>query len=182
MIASVDHNAAIAYTDGSSIGNPGPSGAGAFVTFRSPARDGGSTETFLSYPLGHNTNNVGELWAIGMAVSFVLDHPATPPGMVVFTDSDTSLNLINRLTFSVELEHLVEAIRALISQLQYNGTKFSIRWVPGHVGILGNELADRCADHGARTNRLNALVYPLPNERFSYLACPEPRLSPPESE
>ena len=71
-----------------------------------------------------------------MAISLVLDHPATPPGMVVFTDSDTSLNLINRLTFSVELEHLVEAIRALISQLQYNGTKFSIRWVPGHVGNI----------------------------------------------
>ena len=176
MIDSVDRNAAVAYTDGSSIGNPGPSGAGAFITLCS--LDGEATESSLYYPLGHNTNNVGELWAIGMALSFVLDCPTTPPSLVVFTDSDTSLNLIKRLTFSVELEHLVEAIRALIDQLQHKGTRFFIRWVPAHVGILGNELADRCADYGARTPRSTTLQYPKPNGRFPYLLCPKPSLVP----
>jgi ribonuclease HI len=117
-----------------------------------------------------------------MVLSFFLELKKPPAKIVLFTDSDTSLGLINRLTFSADLEHLVHAIRSLIDQLSTKGSRFFPRWIPGHAGIRGNELADRCADNGARTTRLNALVYPLPNERFSYLACPEPCLSSPESE
>ena len=179
MVGSAGPEATLVFTDGSSIGNPGPSGAGAFVSLRSL---GGVEDFFLSYPLGHNTNNVGELWAIGMALSFLLDQPTPPKKVALFTDSDTSLGLINRLVFSADLEHLVGAIRPLIAQLKAKGTLFFPRWIPGHAGIPGNELADRCADHGARTSRATTLKYPNPNERFTYNTCPKPRLSPPESE
>ena len=53
----------VAYTDGSSLGNPGPAGAGAYILH---PEEGVYN---LYAPLGNNTNNVGELWAIAMVIN-----------------------------------------------------------------------------------------------------------------
>ena len=48
LVDSAGLDATLAFTDGSSIGNPGPSGAGAYVAKRT---ERGTEEFFLSYPL-----------------------------------------------------------------------------------------------------------------------------------
>ena len=60
----VDSQDIVAYTDGSSHGNPGPAGSGIFITF--PA-DWNEDDAHIAIPLGHSTNNVGELYTIGAA-------------------------------------------------------------------------------------------------------------------
>ena len=61
IIDNIPNTDIIVYTDGSSIGNPGPAGAGYYIKF--PASMG-LQDKQTAIPLGHSTNNVGELWAI----------------------------------------------------------------------------------------------------------------------
>jgi len=70
IIASIDHeNTIVAYTDGASRGNPGPCGAGAIITYpRWGAAAGKHTEE-LSAGLGRGSNQLVELWAIGMVLA-----------------------------------------------------------------------------------------------------------------
>ena len=68
VINTIPSHEAICYTDGSALGNPGPSGAGAALTYPSP--DGAILVEGI-HGLGRSTNNVGELWAIAMAVQMI---------------------------------------------------------------------------------------------------------------
>ena len=70
MVNGAPPNAIIAFTDGSSFGNPGPSGAGATVFFPTRAgRQGRTRETTVA--LGESTNNFSELWGIGAALQMI---------------------------------------------------------------------------------------------------------------
>ena len=169
MIESAGPNATLVYTDGSSLGNPGPAGAGAYLCKR--VKGVIIKEEHLYYPLGINTNNVGELWAIGMALSFLLDRGGSHKAIVVFTDSALSQSLLSRLAWSVDLEPAVAAIRSIIELCKTTIGPVFLRWVPAHVGIPGNEIADRNADHGARTqsNVSTPFAYPAANMPFKFL-------------
>ena len=169
MIESAGPNATLVYTDGSSLGNPGPAGAGAYLCKR--VKGVIIEEEHLYYPLGINTNNVGELWAIGMALSFLLDRGGSHKAIVVFTDSALSQSLLSRLAWSVDLEPAVAAIRSIIELCKTTIGPVFLRWVPAHVGIPGNEIADRNADHGARTqsNVSTPFAYPAANMPFKFL-------------
>jgi hypothetical protein len=57
-ISKIPEGVTIAYTDGSADPNPGPCGAGAYVTHKNGNR------RYLTQGLGHGTNNKGELWQV----------------------------------------------------------------------------------------------------------------------
>ena len=68
-ISAIDHdNAIVACTDGGSRGNPGPCGAGVIITYPRWERGAGRHTEELSAGLGRGTNQLGELWAIGMVL------------------------------------------------------------------------------------------------------------------
>jgi ribonuclease HI len=143
LVNSFPHNSILIFTDGSARGNPGPAGAGAFIS--TP----GIEDTKILFPLGHSTNNVGELWAIGMALEFIAkDHNFrefvdTRP-IYILSDSLFARNAIGKGTAKQEsLSLLVSRIRTLISRYKAYAPK--IYWVPGHSGINGNVIADSLA-------------------------------------
>jgi hypothetical protein len=70
----------VAFTDGSANPNPGPCGAGACIL-------GNTEKTTLVAALGQGTNNIGELWAIGMTINHVLFELNSGKIVHLFTDS-----------------------------------------------------------------------------------------------
>jgi hypothetical protein len=64
QLDSVPKGSAVAFTDGSSLGNPGPAGAGGLIYVK--GGEAASIDFFA--PLGEGGNNLAELWAIGMAL------------------------------------------------------------------------------------------------------------------
>ena len=78
---------AVAFTDGSSIGNPGPTGAG--IAVFTPVQRGGWLATLLAWPVAKmGTNNKGELSAIWGALELHRAGRDTPPKPLhIFTDS-----------------------------------------------------------------------------------------------
>ncbi|WP_316399482.1 reverse transcriptase domain-containing protein [Bradyrhizobium sp. 33ap4] len=81
-----------------------------------------------------------ELYAIKHAVHYINIKRITSP--VIYTDSMSSLHAISSNTTR---NPLVRQIRNIITSVHRNGSDLKFVWVPSHVGITGNESADRAA-------------------------------------
>jgi ribonuclease HI len=152
------------FADGSSLGNPGPSGWGAIVVI------GGHTVRELGGAKKHSTNNEMELTAIARGLSEI----ASESGDVdIFTDSSYVVNGITKWVHGWEKNGWVtsgkthvanralwERIVALTRARQRFG---SVRWnhVPGHSGVVGNERCDTIANAFAAGEAIELYDGPL---------------------
>ena len=137
-----DPDALTFYTDGSSDPNPGPTGAGVF----SP--QGCS----IAVALGVGTNNVGELFAIGLACEAALSQAfrlSNYTKVIVYTDSTYAIGCIQDNWASAPNLALIRAARERYRRLCTLITVEMV-WVKGHSGLEGNEEADRLAGVGSK--------------------------------
>jgi ribonuclease HI len=156
---SIPSNSILIFTDGSAIPNPGHAGAGAWVSIP------GRPPFFLYEPLGHGTNNLGELWAIGMALQFLTDC-IVQQDIFIITDSEWAIGKIVKCAPGTpEFDPLVRAIVALTNNLP-GKTAFS--WVQSHRGLTRNEIADRLAKLGSRKSAQLRMDSKIFNGVFSY--------------
>jgi ribonuclease HI len=138
-MAALSEDTVRCFTDGACRGNPGPAGSGVVVLLP----DGRRAE--VSRALGHATNNVAELTAIGIALD-LLDEASVPPGApaVVFTDSKYADGVLTKRWKAKANTELIEELRQRLRRRP--GVR--IQWVAGHVGVAGNERADELANRG----------------------------------
>lgn len=134
------------YTDGACSGNPGPGGWGAVLYYR-----GRKKELYGSEP-GNTTNNRMEL----MAAIQALENLTRPSRVRLFTDSTYVRNGITKWLPSWERNGWKTAAKKpvmnaeLWQRLQAAAQRHDVewRWVKGHAGDIGNELADALANRG----------------------------------
>jgi len=67
----------------------------------------------------------------------------------VITDSRVALDSIKNIH---NHSFLIEEIRLILSKLEKTNWTIVFSWVKGHVGIMGNELADQIAKAAVRDN------------------------------
>ena len=134
-------------TDGSSIPNPGPTGAG--YVLREVGYGANDYAYFSSISLGHGTNNLGELEALKAALTQVIsDPPPTNVPIVFLIDSQFALNIANSVHHSRAYPELAYDVARLRLTLQ--GTHRTIlEWTPAHFDFAINEVADDLAKRGA---------------------------------
>nr|KAG5687573.1 hypothetical protein BaRGS_009970 [Batillaria attramentaria] len=85
-----------------------------------------------------------EMYAILMACTFVNDMPNPPLGVVILSDSKSSLQALER-GGTTNRSDVQSEILFLAHQIITKGTILALMWLPSHSGIRGNELADRAA-------------------------------------
>jgi ribonuclease HI len=88
-----------------------------------------------------------EMYAILMACTFINDMPVRPTGIAILSDS--ALQALEKGGTSNSRD-LQEDILVLIHQIICQGSDVRLVWIPSHVGIGGNEAADRAAKHAAQ--------------------------------
>jgi len=125
----------LAYTDGASSGNPGPSGIGVVLRF-------GSHEKEISKHIGITTNNVAELSAIEAALKAIR---TTEIPVRLYTDSQYCYGLLSLGWKPKQNEKLVAAVRRMMKRFK----DVRILKIEGHTGIDDNERADRLARKAA---------------------------------
>jgi ribonuclease HI len=136
------------FTDGSSMGNPGPGGWAAII-----AQKASKTVTELG---GHNpktTNNRMEMTAAIEALSFVTHQDLSETEITIYTDSQYLINGITKWVFGWENSGWVTANKKTVLNkdlwqlLSAKVRDLEIEWkyVEGHAGIAGNERVDMIA-------------------------------------
>ena len=127
------------YTDGSANEAVKDGGAGAYIRYT----DGEVTK--LTFSGGRRcTNYKAELIAIKEAISHILERRKQCHKVVIFSDSLSALQALE----SDYTEDTAD-ILILIHRLRENAT-LVLQWVPAHVGLQGNEIADKLAKEGSR--------------------------------
>jgi len=131
------------FTDGSSLGNPGPGGFGVIIVDGEKVKELGGGEK-------HTTNNRMELSA---TISALREIGQTAQKIVLRTDSSYVINGITKWVFgwkknnwitSQKQEVLNRDLWENLSSLTL-GKKIQWEYVGGHIGVPGNERADKIA-------------------------------------
>ena len=151
LIESPPHNTLLLFTDGGAKPNPGNCGAG-MVAFRN-----GVWSDSLAAGLGFGTNNLGEIFAFGMALEIGLsaagqEAPGSGPSYAVISDSTYAIGAITKgynlsAAPTDPIYLLVQLARGKFRRLR-RLVSLKILWVKGHCDIEGNERADRNASAG----------------------------------
>jgi len=157
------------YTDGSAIGNPGPCGAGAIVL--APPKYQAFFPSATSCPLGLGNSLMAEIWAIGMVLERVCaikrDFGALPPKLIHFcSDCQPALGIIFGGHKAGRYATLALRARQLLRTVRQYATVVAL-WIPAHVGLLGNEMADAIAK-AASKHSLPPFQLAPPWERSRY--------------
>ncbi|XP_076046164.1 uncharacterized protein LOC143028238 [Oratosquilla oratoria] len=128
----------LVYTDGSVL-EDGRTGAGIFLE---------ATRGSFSVKLTPTTILTAELVAIKEALNKIIAFPDPPSRVTVLSDSRSSLVVIQRGHCPSSPEILNDILQ-LSDEAAKMGVRFRYQWVPSHVGLHGNEMADKAAKHGA---------------------------------
>ena len=172
LLAKLDPTGIHVYTDGSAQGNPGPSGAGFYISWGTRSHDeaiGLSTR---------GTNNLGELWAIGAAIQRTEElkihaPPNSSLNAYILTDSNYAQGCLIK-GWKPQAQLHKEIVAAIHSMVQASSLQWHINWVPAHVGLEGNEAADQAAERGAELSKrgqgLQNLLERASHSRFTHLS------------
>ena len=150
LLDKCDMTTAVAFTDGSCLGNPGPCGAGACV-FQPEKTD----PILLKQPVSSRGSILlGELVAIKMVISHIANtshqrHENQIKKLHIFSDSQCA---IGHLTLGWEAKihkATIHETKRDIEKLRESGMEVEISWTPGHAYIKGNDQADKMAKEAA---------------------------------
>ena len=177
-IAGLDARTLI-YTDGGCEPNPGKAGSGVAVY-----RDGQLAELWYGLFNPQGTNNTAELNALHQALLIAEQElagqkAAGKQAVVILCDSQYAIQCVTKWAVNWEKKGWTKPggeIRnlAIIQQAYalYTRLKKSVQvlHVNGHVGVEGNELADRMSIHGIDTKETTFARFELPDSLAAVLA------------
>lgn len=97
-----------------------------------------------------------ELYGIYKALETWYNHTQESANLFILTDSKSAIQAINAVPRELKHEIALE-IWNIMSCLLASGTKTHLVWVPSHVGIAGNEHADKLATEEVNSNPTNII-------------------------
>ncbi|EDP99917.1 ribonuclease H family protein [Shewanella benthica] len=164
--SNADYDVVI-YTDGGCEPNPGKAGSGVAVY-----KDNELSELWYGLYNSHGTNNSAELNALHQALLIAQENLAAGKSAHIRSDSQYSINCITNWAYGWKTKgwkrktagdiknlDIIQASHALYDELK---EKLVISHVAAHIGIEGNELADRMSIYAIDKKDAEFCRYPEP--------------------
>ena len=152
------------FTDGACSPNPGKAGSGIAVY-----RDNLINELWYGLYNPAGTNNTAELNGLNQALILAKDELAQDQSVAIFCDSKYSIQCITQWAVNWEKKGWkknggeiknLDLIKDIFKLYQTLKNKVHILHVNGHVGVEGNELADRMSMMAIEAQETNFTLYP----------------------
>ncbi|MEI6859021.1 MAG: ribonuclease H family protein [Shewanella sp.] len=172
--SNADYNVVI-YTDGGCEPNPGKAGSGIAVY-----RDNILSELWYGLYNRNGTNNSAELNALHQALLIAKKSLASGKSVFIRSDSQYSINSITNWAYAWKAKgwkrkaagdiknlDIIKASHTLYDELK---EKLVISHVAAHIGIEGNELADRMSIYAIDKKDAEFCRYPEPIELAGILS------------
>jgi len=151
------------FTDGGCEPNPGKAGSGVAVY-----RNNVVNELWYGLYNPHGTNNTAELHALHQALIMASNEFDKGHSVAIFCDSKYSIQCVTQWAInwqkkgwkkpSGEIKNL-ELIKEMFALHQQLKDKIKVLHVNGHVGVEGNELADRMSIVAIEAKEPNFVLY-----------------------
>ena len=134
----------VAFTDGSATEGVENGGAGAVIF------EGDAEPRRIRTPAGRWTSSFrAEMTALDSALRALQERAMGPPPVIrVCTDSRSALVRL-RAGPAAQTDSLAGSVWGRLRELADRGSRVHLRWVPGHAGLPGNEVADEVAREAA---------------------------------
>jgi ribonuclease HI len=150
VFGSLSYDSAECWTDGSGTVSTKPAGIGVYAEscLKSLSPDGEEIRTyktphFEARNIGLGTNNVAELKAVWTALRMF---PHLTTKLTIHTDSQYAVTMLTTSAIAQVNVELVDAIRQDIALRK----SVTVLHCDGHVGVVGNEIADKLANVGRK--------------------------------
>lgn len=162
------------FTDGGCEPNPGKAASGMAVY-----RDGEISELWFGLFNPQGTNNTAELNALHQALLMAEKEIAQKQTVAIFCDSKYSIQCVTQWAVNWEKKGWVkpggeiknlEIIQEMFALYTKIKKSVKVLHVNGHVGVEGNELADRMSIHGIDTKEAKFSRYETPINLKTILA------------
>ena len=162
------------FTDGGCEPNPGKAGSGVSVY-----RDGKISELWYGLFNPKGTNNTAELNALHQALLMAEREIAQNNTVAIFCDSKYSIQCVTQWAVGWEKKgwkkqggeiknlEIIQVMFALYMKLKKS---VQVLHVNGHVGVEGNELADRMSIHAVETKEESFAQFEVPSSLKEILA------------
>jgi ribonuclease HI len=133
--------------------------------------DGRTGTAFCSHDLNiaictrpPNTYSIFSAEAIAVlnALQYVLQHKITQ-SVLICTDSQSLLKALTNPKSNDSNHFIIADIRTLLQDLSKNGQQAHLIWVPSHIGLKGNDNADKLALLGSQAEKCSTLDTPVPD-------------------
>ena len=138
------------FTDGSSLGNPGPGGYGVVMKY-------GEKQKRISAGYRLTTNNRMELMAVIQALK-MLNDVAKEKEIIIYSDSKYVIHAVEKKwVFGWVKKNFKDKANADLWRLFLNEyPKYNIKfhWIKGHSGHIENEICDKLAKKAAEGKEL----------------------------
>ncbi len=152
------------YTDGGCEPNPGEAGSGMAIY-----RDGKIDELWFGLYNPNGTNNTAELNALHQALLIARDEIERGRKVTILCDSKYSIQCVTQWAVNWEKKGWtknggeiknLEIIKEMFALHQSIKDKVAVLHVNGHVGVEGNELADRMSIFAMEQHTTDFCLYP----------------------
>ena len=158
LIASFEDGAPVVFTDGSALGNPGPTGAAAICY----------PEGIKSEPISIkeavaklSTSYNGELHGIKLATEFIKSHTFNQhhTQVHILSDCQSAITSISSRDTHKSHQNCIDDIHRNVQVLRSRDITVNLHWVAGHVDLAGNEIADQAAKQAANEASTSQLPF-----------------------